>query len=89
MYEFRSLLDRFWVTKAEDKELYYTLKRTQPEYKRFLNEQLGWNLIVNESVIKLEKVPPKAMPWMGIQEFSDTIPPSRSSANDMNAAHYL
>ena len=73
MYEFRSLLDRFWVTKAEDKELYYTLKRTQPEYKRFLNEQLGWNLIVNESVIKLEKVPPKAMPWMGIQEFSDTM----------------
>ena len=73
MYEFRSLLDRFWVTKAEDKELYYTLKRTQPEYKRFLNEQLGWNLIVNESVIKLEKVPPKAMPWMGIQEFSDNM----------------
>lgn len=73
MYEFRFLLDRFWVTKAENKELYYTLKRTQPEYKRFLNEQLGWNLIVNEAVIKLEKVPPKAMPWMGIQEFSDTM----------------
>lgn len=73
MYEFRFLLDRFWITKAEDKELYYTLKRTQPEYKRFLNEQLGWNLIVNEAVIKLEKVPPKAMPWMGIQEFSDTM----------------
>lgn len=73
MHEFRSLLDRFWVTKAENKELYYTLKRTQPEYKRFVNEQLGWNLIVNESVIKLEKVPPKAMPWMGIQEFSDIM----------------
>lgn len=38
-----------------------------------MNEQLGWNLIVNESVIKLEKVPPKAMPWMGIQEFSDPM----------------
>ncbi len=73
MNEFRALLDRFWITKAGDKELYYTLKRTQPEYKRFLNEQLGWNLIVNESVIKLEKVPPKAMPWMGIQEFSDSM----------------
>lgn len=73
MNEFRSLLDRFWITKAGDKELYYALKRTQPEYKRFLNEQLGWNLIINESVIKLEKVPPKAMPWMGIQEFSDSM----------------
>jgi len=73
MYEFRALLDRFWITKADNKELYYSLKRTQPEYKKFLNEQLGWNLIVNESVIKLEKVPPKAMPWMGIQEFSDKM----------------
>lgn len=73
MYEFRTLLERFWVTKADNKELYYTLKRTQPAYSRFLNEQLGWNLIVNESVIKLEKVPPKAMPWMGIQTFTDTM----------------
>lgn len=73
MYEFRALLEHFWVTKAEDKELYYTLKRTQPAYSRFLNEQLGWSLIVNESVIKLEKVPPKAMPWMGIQTFTDTM----------------
>ena len=37
------------------------------------NEQLGWNLIVNESVIKLEKVPPKAMAWMGIQEFQEKL----------------
>ena len=73
MNEFRSLIDRFWVTKAENKELYYTLKRAQPEYKRFLNEQLGWNLIVTESVIKLEKVPPRAMPWMGIQDFTDPM----------------
>lgn len=73
MYEFRALLDRFWITKADNKELYYSLKRTQPEYKKFLNEQLGWNFIVNESVIKLEKVPPMAMPWMGIQEFSDKM----------------
>lgn len=73
MHEFRLLLDRFWITKAEDKELYYTLKRAQPEYTRFVNEQLGWNLIVNEAVIKLEKVPPKAMPWMGIQEFNDKM----------------
>lgn len=38
-----------------------------------MNEQLGWNLIVNESVVKLEKVPPKAMVWMGIQEFQEKL----------------
>lgn len=73
MDEFRSLLDSFWITREENKELYYAVKRALPQYHRLINEQLGWNLIVNESVVKLEKVPPKAMPWMGIQEFQDKL----------------
>ena len=73
MVEFRALLDRFWVTRAENKELFFLLQKTLPEHHRFINEQLGWNLIVNESVIKLEKVPPKAMPWMGIPTFQETM----------------
>lgn len=72
MYEFRYLLDRFWVTRADHKGLYFSVKRALPNYRRLVNEQLGWNLIVNESVIKLEKVPPKAMVWMGIQEFQES-----------------
>lgn len=73
MDEFRYLLDRFWITRAENKELYFSVKRALPHYHRLVNEQLGWNLIVNESVIKLEKVPPKAMSWMGIQEFQESL----------------
>lgn len=73
MDEFRYLLDRFWVTRAENKELYFSVKRALPLYRRLVNEQLGWNLVVNESVIKLEKVPPKAMSWMGIQEFQESL----------------
>ena len=73
MFEFRSLLDRYWIPRQSEKELYYAVRRALPEHRRLLNEQLGWNLIDNEAVIKLEKVPPKAMPWMGIQEFQDTM----------------
>ena len=73
MNEFRALMDRFWVTRAEDKELYFSLKRTLLEHRRFIQEQLGWNLIVNESVIKLEKIPPKAMSWMGIPSFQEPM----------------
>ena len=29
--------------------------------------------MVNESVVKLEKVPPRAMPWMGIQSFQEPL----------------
>lgn len=73
MYEFRCLLDRFWITRSENKDLYFSVKRALPQFRKFLNEQLGWNLIVNESVVKLEKVPPKAMSWMGISAFQDTL----------------
>ena len=75
MYELRALLDRFWVTRTEDRELYFALKRVQsdPDFHRLINELLGWNLIVNEFVIKLEKVPPRAMPWMGIPSFQTPL----------------
>lgn len=73
MYEFRALLDRFWVTRAEDRELYFSLKRALPDFRRLVNELLGWNLVVNESVVKLGKVPPRAMPWMGIQSFQEPL----------------
>ena len=73
MYEFRALLDRFWVTRADDRELYFSLKRALPDYRRLVNELLGWNLVVNESVVKLEKVPPRAIPWMGIQSFQEPL----------------
>ena len=49
------LLDRFWVTRREDRELYFSLKRALPDYRRLVNDLLGWNLVINESVVKLEK----------------------------------
>ena len=73
MNEFCALLDRYWITREQDRELYYQLKRSQPEYRKFLNERLGWNLFVNEAVVKLEKTPPKAAPWMGLPGFKDTL----------------
>ena len=72
MNELGCLLDRFWVTRSENKDLYFSIKRAMPQFRKFINEQLGWNLIVNESVVKLEKVPPKAMSWMGISSFQDS-----------------
>lgn len=73
MKEFRALLDRFWIMREENRELYYALKRSQPEYRQFVNERLGWNLFINESVVKLEKIPPKAAPWMGIPSFQSVL----------------
>lgn len=71
MDEFRSLLEYYWIIKDKDKELYGRIKRAYPKYRKFVTEQLGWRLSINERVIKLEKVPAYAQPFMGIQEFSE------------------
>lgn len=73
MYELQKLLDRFWICRETDPETYTTLRRTLPQHRQFLNEQLGWNLVENDRIIKLEKVPPKAAPWMGIADFQDPL----------------
>ncbi len=73
MDEFCALLDHFWLTKQDDKDLFYAVKRAEPKYRAFLNNQLGWNLIMNEAVVKLEKVPSRGMAWMGIEDFREPL----------------
>lgn len=67
------LLENYWISKEEDKDLYYGIRDSLPEYKSFLNEKLGYHVLVNPNLIKLEKLPGKAEAWMGIQEFESAM----------------
>lgn len=70
------LLESFWIIKELDKEAYSLVRKAQsrfPEYRRFINEQLGWKLIINEKLVKLEKTPAFAEPFMGISEFESIM----------------
>lgn len=70
------LLEKFWIIKEFDKEAYSHVRKAQSrlsEYRRFINEQLGWKLIINEKLVKLEKTPAFSEPFMGISEFESTI----------------
>lgn len=69
MKELDMLLDNYWILKDRNKELYYQIKDSIPKYKDFLAEKLGYHVIVNPYMIKLEKFPGRAEPWMGIQCF--------------------
>lgn len=73
MNEIRTLLEKFWVCKESDKEIYYKVKRDIPNFQRFVREQLGWKLIHTENLLKLEKVPAHAEKFMGISEFTDVL----------------
>lgn len=65
------LLNNYWIVKETDKENYYAVKHeiNDKNIKRFIQEMLGWKIIHSEHVIKLEKIPSHAEPFMGIQEF--------------------
>ncbi len=71
MTELRMLLDHFWITREYDKELYFQVKRALPSLRRFLDELTGWRVIMNEKLIKLEKIPVKGESYMGIKQFQE------------------
>lgn len=55
--EIRALLYNFWITKEDDKDLYYQIKSKQNKIRDFVSKNLGSNLIVHDKFIKLEKIP--------------------------------
>lgn len=67
------LLERRWILKSRERELYYQVKDELGTVKKFLMEKLGYQIIVNPYLIKVEKMPAKPENWMGIQEFSQKI----------------
>ena len=71
MNEVRTLFENFWISKSSDKDTYYKVKRDIPNFQKFIREQLGWKLIHTETLLKLEKRPAHAEPFMGITEFKE------------------
>ena len=67
------LLERRWILKSRDRELYYQMKDELGTVKRFLMEKLGYQVIVNSYLVKVEKMPAKPENWMGILEFNRKI----------------
>jgi len=64
------MLSKRWILKSRDRELYYQMKDEIGGIKKFLTEKLGYQVLVNPYLIKVEKLPAKAERWMGIQEFT-------------------
>lgn len=65
------LLSRRFIIKAREKELYYQIKDELPSLQNFLVEKLGYQVIVNPYMIKVEKIPASPKNWMGIMDFKE------------------
>lgn len=73
MNELQVLLEKVWISKEEDKEQYYQVKRKIPLFQELVQKQLGWRLIHTEKLIKIEKTPARAEQFMGIAAFNDVM----------------
>lgn len=69
----KTLLDNYIIVKEDNKDLYYEIKDNIKNFKSFIQDKLGYDIIVHQDFIKLEKFPGKAEPWMGIKEFKDKL----------------
>ncbi len=65
------LMNERWISKYRDRDMYYRVKDELGSVRSFLVEKLGYRIISNSSLVKLEKLPGEALAWMGIQEFKD------------------
>lgn len=67
------LLENFWIDREKNKDEYYQIKDNIVEIEKFFLEKVGWKIIINSQIIKLEKVPAKSEIFMGILEFKDIM----------------
>ncbi len=71
--EMNLLLNNFWITKDDDKDNYYLLKKNQDKIRDFMHRTAGNKLIVHDRFIKLEKIPANARKEFGVTSFSKVL----------------
>ena len=67
------LLNNYWIVKDDNPEFYYKIKNNIDSYKNFVQTKLGSKIIVNNRIIKLEKIPTVVKNYMGIMNFNNTL----------------
>lgn len=74
MTTFEKLLENYWFVKDQDEEEYnYIKKDLTDDIQNFIKQKLGYKLIINPYLIKLEKIPGIPKEFMGIQEFESKM----------------
>ena len=63
------LLNRRWVLKAQDKELYYKIRDEIGEIRKVASDKMGCMITENSILVKMEKIPVVPESFMGIREF--------------------
>ncbi len=73
MNELEELLRKRWILKSDNKEVYYKIRDSLGDVRRFATEKLGCQIIENSLLVKLEKTPAKPENFMGIEAFTSKM----------------
>lgn len=74
MTTFEKLLENYWFVKDINQENYNMVKQDlTDELQDFIKNKLGYKLIVNPYLIKMEKIPGVPQEFMGIQDFETKL----------------
>ncbi|MUV39025.1 hypothetical protein JNUCC1_02897 [Lentibacillus sp. JNUCC-1] len=65
----RMLFEKFWILRKKEPDLYQLVREREKVLKRYIDDKFGFDLIVHQHFIKLEKIPVETKSWMGIQSF--------------------
>lgn len=69
----KNLLDNYIILKENDKDVYYDIKDNLSSFKAFIQDKLGYDILIHPDFIKLEKFPGKVETWMGIRDFEEKL----------------
>lgn len=69
----KALLNRPWIAKEREPQLYYWIKEEYPKIQTWFMTYTGYFVILNKKIAKLDKGPAIALPWMGFQEFRTSM----------------
>ncbi|GAU77734.1 TIGR02678 family protein [Fusibacter sp. 3D3] len=69
MEEIRELLNQRWVLKKNNPDLYFKIKDHLKEFQEFFKDKLGYAIMINPLMVKVEKLSGKSQSWMGIESF--------------------
>ena len=68
------LLENYWILKDQDSEKYENIRSGLTEEEiQFIKHKLGYKLIINPYLVKLEKIPGIPNEFMGILEFQSKL----------------
>lgn len=65
----KALLNRPWIAKETEPQLYYWIKEEYPKIQTWFMTYTSYSVILNKKLAKLDKGPAVAFSWMGFQEF--------------------